>query len=206
MSVLVACPVAEKKDYVLLDYLHAYKNFQTVEDIDLFMVDTTNKDDEERYADKVRGLGVRCVHLKPPFQGWCLIYTVSAAWEVILAEAWRRNVDWVFSIEVDVICPPETIEVFLALADKFGASLISHAYDYPDKSHGLNGLGCTMLDPHLFEPGEKLWAQSGHIFEEYMFEKTLRSGHSVLCTSGYLDIKHLHSIPAPCHPRRARNA
>ena len=81
--VLVACPVAEIKNYALDEYMDAYTNYE-YENKSLFMVDNTI-DDGGEYHEKLLARGINSVHISVnPSEA---VDKVSTSWKYILAYA-----------------------------------------------------------------------------------------------------------------------
>lgn len=200
MKILIACPTADVKDYCLNEYLDAYEAFVTDEELDLFMVDTTPG--STHYMNKLREMGVDCVHMQPPYYPMlnCLVYTVSKAWEVIIKEAWEREVDYILSLEVDVIAPPEAVDILLKVAEENGAQIVAHSYPYVGWRNGAHSLGCMLIDRFLFEPGEPLHDPKHKMvvevgananFEDKVWGKPTATGGRVVRLDNFMKLKHL---------------
>jgi hypothetical protein len=198
--VLVACPTAEVKDYALEQYLEAYYAYQW-ENKDLFIVDNTIGDDGA-YHRKLLDLGINSHHINLDPQE--SIDKVSRSWPNILAFAWACGFDYIFSNEIDVICPPDTIRKLVDVAEVTGAFHVAHTYPYRNNRNGhMTGIGMNLLRRELFPPDTKCFGGKWHSFEtmshSYPQEKQLPY---VLLYSVVKGVKHLeHPDPRYQHPK-----
>jgi hypothetical protein len=170
------------------------------------MVDTTP--DSTKYQNKLMEIGIDCVHIHPHLYPSviCLVYTVSKAWEVIVREAWDRGVDYILSLESDIIAPPETIDVMVCEAEESGAWVIAHGYPYIGIERPVHSLGCMLINRRLFEPGESLHNPPARgvveigrgNFEDLVWTKPVALGLGCREIDNRLDIEHFQTY-RPAH-------
>lgn len=166
---LVACPTARVKDYGLMEWWDAYQAFTYPSSV--FMVDNTPGTLE--YARRIRALGIPCDHLEPLDD---LYDTMELCWQRIATFAHENSYDAVASIESDVICPPNTLEV-----------LLEHWMPGSVVAHKVNGgwcLGCTLIDTEKLYEARYEW--------KVVMEAAVRMlGGEYVMIDDELDIKHL---------------
>ena len=174
--IVVACPTCEQKAYALDAWLHAYYNFNTSERT-MFMVDNTPG--TLRHLWKLRALGVPSEHVEPMADFWD---GMELQWRVIVQHAHDIGAEWIASIEADMVCPGETLNVLAAASGGF--KTVAHSYPARDDNHGLTvSLGCTLLKTSWLWSTRQSWSQP---FENFAFS----SGENNEL-HGVLDIEHL---------------
>ena len=184
MTILVAAPTYEGKDYARANYLACYEAF-TYPDKRLFLVDNTPG--TLAYARKLRGLGVECEHVEPLPDFWD---TMELCWRAIVCRAHELDCEYIASIEADVLCPPQTLEVLLEHVDHHG--LVSHGVPECDAFHFPSWcLGCVLTRTDRLYDSRFLWTGS---IEMFMY--TGNDGTMPLLKN-LLDIQHLHSGGEP---------
>jgi hypothetical protein len=185
-SVLVACPTARVKDYALDSYLRAYNSFN-YDNKNLLMVDTSPIGDN--YDEKLIKDGVETV-VRYECSILSLPYTITRVWEeVLIPYAWETNVDWVFHLESDVICPPNTIDYLLSAANTYGASIVSHSYgcrSYQELKF-TQSIGCIMFKRSVFKPGDSLYDYAERFVREIPYSNMVKGVELV----NILDIEHM---------------
>jgi hypothetical protein len=179
MTILVACPVYRGKSYALESYLNAYCAFSHPADHRLFMVDNTRG--TLSYTHKLRALGIETEHIEPMPAFW---NTMEICWKAIAERAHDLACEYIASIEADVICPPETLDVLLAGDD--GRGLVAAAVPQADQFH-FPGWGpcCTLVRTNLLYDTRYLWSQH---MELVIDSETA----GVRLPAGLLAIEHLH--------------
>lgn len=177
MRILVACPTFAQKGYALEEWVRAYRAFNNA-DRAAFMVDNTPGTLD--YLHQVRTLGIPAVHLEPLENPY---HTLELCWRAITAQALTLACEYVASIEADVICPPETLDVLLDLGA--GRDVIGHSYPTRGAWQGerMTGLGCTLIKVDWLAAGIDLWRDSP--------EQDIWRGSDRLELDGVLDIAHL---------------
>lgn len=181
--VLVACPTAYAKDYSLDEYLASYEAYEW-ENKELFMVDTTMPPQHEHsrgqhvdYLAVLLGKGVNAMHIEPRGARITAVEAVSQAWPHILRFARKIEANYIFSNEVDIICPPETIGVLVDMAERYGAVHIAHTYPVRTKSggrgHVSGGIGMSLFRSDLFTEKEIADGKGKNFkqFEYYAYSK-----------------------------------
>jgi hypothetical protein len=188
-SVLVTCPTAATKDYAFDAYLNAYNGF-TYENRHLLMVDTSSEADG--YDQRLRDAGVESVVRFECNDSTrvALQYLITVVWEdIIIPTAWETGADWIFHIESDIICPRDTVEATLDVADRYGASIVGHSY--PARSGNdivfEKSIGCIMWKRELFEPGHTFWDSAEDFVRSHAYEKGARG----VQLTNVLQIEHL---------------
>ena len=179
--VLVACPTHWGKEYALEEWASAYQAF-TYPDREAFMVDNTDGTLAYLHTLHRAGVPARWLRRLPSF--WD---TIELCYWRILERARERGCSHVCSIEADVICPPETLDVMLA---HLGSdSLVSHRVPWRGPGSDGSGSGCWSIGCALVTLGRlerTLETIADHI------EGALFSPPGVEL-DGLLDIRHLWS-------------
>ena len=142
--VLVAAPTYAGKAYALDRYLAAYDG-QTYSNRSLLLVDNTG--DGGTYFRSLQRRGIPVLRY-PPKRRWD--HTQFGVWSVILGRALEEQADYIFSLEQDVIIPPDGIALMVKYATRH--SLCFLVNPYPARpSTGFVGdmdeLGCSLIDP-----------------------------------------------------------
>lgn len=184
MTILVAAPTYRGKDYALAQYLACYEAF-TYADRRLFMVDNTIG--TLSYARKLRALGVETEHVEAMPDFWD---TMELCWRVIVERAHDTGCEYIASIEADVFCPPDTLEVLLEHMGEHG--VVSHGVPDCDVYHfPCWCLGCVLVRTDLLYEGRYLWSVP---FEQVMYAGN--DGRMPLLKN-LLDIEHRHDGGEP---------
>ena len=174
--ILCACPTYEGKSYALGRWLEAFHNFNHSER-SMFMVD--NSPGTLSYLHDLREQGVPSCHVEPMSEFWD---SLEMQWQEIVIHAHEIEAEWIASIEADMICPPDTLNVLLEASG--GYKCISHDYRARNEEGGRTvSLGCSLLDTSWLWSTRYMWRPS---FENYIFS----SGANRELT-GLLEIEHL---------------
>jgi hypothetical protein len=195
MSILVAAPTAESKDYSLVAYLDAYHALDYPSK-NLFMVDTTPS---LSYTHRLREFGVEHAYIgweKTEFDESHLIHNVDRAWAVIIQYAYATGHEWILSIETDIIVPPHTATRLLSVATSLDAWVVSHSYPQRgcDDNFLMTALGCTLFRRNIFPPNCQLEdIEANHFMESSLFNVPRQMGCVVVSIDNLLSIKHLDS-------------
>ena len=181
MTVLVAAPTYSGKDYALTAYLAAYGAF-TCQERALFMVDNTRG--TLAYARKLRALGIETAHVEPMPDFWDMM---EQCWRVIVERAHDLDCEYIASIEADVICPPQTLEVLLAHVD--GARPVMAGVPQHDQWHfDMWTTSCVLLRTDWLFESRFLWPTGWEVM-------ICESGPVLL--QGLLTIEHLDDENEP---------
>lgn len=160
-TVLVAAPTARMKDYALERWVDAYHAF-TYAPRGVFMVDNTPATME--YVHRIRKFGIPAAHIEPVPGCTNFIFTLERCWPLIVRRAVEWGYDYVASIESDVICPPETLDVLLAnIADNNVCGIsypLRHTWQAARDCHLLMALGCTLIRTDWLSSTIDLWFDS----------------------------------------------
>jgi len=150
--VLVACPTCEGKDYALEEWWGAYQSF-TWPDRQAFMADNTGG--TLSYTHRLRKLGIPADHVEPLGDFWD---TMELSWRLIVERALLCGCRYVASIEADVVCPPEALDVLLEHAG--GHRVVAHWY--PDRESGtpIASIGCALIETDWLAATVCDWWQS----------------------------------------------
>jgi hypothetical protein len=161
------------------------------QNLGLYMVDNTN--DDGQYLNRLQGLGIEAIHIDPLPS---LHYTVDFAWHHILRKARQEEYEYIISLEVDVIGPPNTASLLLQIAQVNGAVLVRHAYPERSGRGYMCCLGCQIMKTEYFVPdwsGPRVDAKGVPWHEEKRFmQVAMATGLPVLDVYNYLDLVHLH--------------
>jgi len=198
-SVLVACPTYKAKDYALRRFVAGYRALDYPEDRRrLLMVNTRDDDYVHRLVEAGVDVVKRYLQEVTPEDLTGLLGIISHAWqEAIIPEAWRAPYDYVFSLEADMVVPPDTLRMFVDIAERTGAWVVSAMYGLrvdtcyragmPAIPTCADGLGCVLFRRMLFGPGEDLT----DYFEVYLYKKAHDNERGIVRLEGVLDIDHL---------------
>ena len=196
-KVLIACPTWKGGEYALKRWAEAFRaQDYPGERIGAFMVDNTEED--LHYCHMVRGQGVPCRWLwrRMPY----LWDTLELCWVGpggIVEYAHENGYDFIFSVEHDVIVPPEAtrlmVETALANAAEDGKpAVVSHRYhprgQFEFDDFVWDTLGATLL------PVEPLWQErllAKASYEIEVFIVCKRQGHPRVRAKDLFVIEHL---------------
>ena len=190
---LWACPTWSGGEYALKKWVKAFRS-QTYPEIGAFMVD--NSEDNLHYAHVIRAQGISCAWL--PKRLGAFWDTMELCWvgpNGIVEYAHDNGYEFIFSVEHDVVLPPEATEKMVALslekAKDGKAAIVGHRYSprgQPSLDFGWDTLGCTIM------PVEPLWkdrhlAKANYEIECYITCK--KNGHPRVRARDLFDIEHL---------------
>lgn len=202
-KVLVACPTFAGCAYSLAQWAEAYHAF-TYPNKGALMVD--NSDDNLHFSHLVRAQGIPCIYQTKRFN--FLWDTLELSWRTIVTYAFQNGYDLIASIEADVICPPNTLEVLVSEWDKAGRkAVVAHRYHPRGIDNIVNGasptptqmerakaecwfdtLGCTLFPTRLVYDAINEWKA---IFEVELYLLATDNGYQRVRLRDRLDIKHL---------------
>jgi len=196
VTILLAAPTCREKDYALDRWNASRRAFFGYGDLPICLVDTTRDDAPPTYANFLidylsrQNADYSVRHVDPDWHVICTVSSVSQAWECIISEAHYRNVDYILSIEIDVWCPPDTVQTLLGVAEATDAGVVTHTYPYPSMEHGLHSLGCALIDPKMFDKDEKFFGNNCKNFEDLMWDRPNELGRGIVSISNCLRIEH----------------
>lgn len=216
-KVLVACPTYSGMAYSLKQWADAYKAF-TYENRGALMVDNT--DENLHYLHLIRAQGIPAIFQERRFR--FLWDTLELGWRIIVEYAHDNGYDLICSIEADVICPPETLDVLVGEWQERGPkAVVAHRYhprgvDNPNvpegmvinpekyakvrKEHWFDTLGCTLFPTDLMYATRNEWMA---IYEAELYLQVKHQGYERVRLKDRLDIKHLNNNedrPEPGEP------
>lgn len=179
-SILVACPTHISKLYALRAYVDAYEAF-TYPNKSLVFCDNTPNSLGYKH---ILAQFAPCLRSEPMKN---LQDAIELAWVVILDYAHWYGYDYVMSIEQDVICPPNTIEVMLEHSTA-KRPIVQHSYPCrgpgEDTGRPIYSIGCCLLPVNTLWRDRFQWVS---VFEGWV---RYYSGEVVNLT-GLLDIAHM---------------
>lgn len=183
-KILVACSTNAVKGYSLQRWIDNVKKF-TYPNFDILVIDTSETDE---YIKKYYGQVPieRLPEFYPEkFRRMC------EGMEAIRLKFLAGDYDYFFSIESDIIPPPDCIEVMLKWGK--GADWISHAFPLRNEDQNVEveqGIGCSMLSRKLLE--ENSWAGSVDSPDGYLWN-LVRPTHKYKTIEmwGIMSVKHL---------------
>jgi len=146
--VLVACPTYNEKSYCLEDWLGCCRAF-TYPHYGLYCVDTTPG--SLIYLHHLRYFGIPADHVEPMSYIWD---TMELAWRMIVDFAHEHHYTHIASIEADVLCPPETLDVLLEASH---SEIVAHRVPYPGTPDGYFALGCKLIPTELLYQRRRCW-------------------------------------------------
>jgi hypothetical protein len=115
--------------------------------------------------------------------------TFFRSWRVLANYAEFNGIDWVLSLETDVICPPLTLDTLLNVAGYIKAPLVLHTYPYHGGRKGIyQGLGCTLIKTELLVAALEYQYPTLPSVEGSIFSLGKKVSHASL--TGLLDIQH----------------
>ena len=172
--ILVACNTYVGKRYALGRWVDACRDFTLA--CEPFMVDNSA---DMVYAREVAQAGIPVAWIPRVQEFWD---TIWIGFEKIVERAERLGVEYIASIEADVICPPETLEVLLRNWQP--DTVVAHGVPWRDGSEGeCTSLGCCLAETSRFRRAVDYPTQA---FEHSLFDEP------VISLSGLLEIKHLY--------------
>jgi len=172
-KVLVACPTYAGCAYSLREWSEAYHAF-TYKNKGALQVD--NSDDNLHYSHLVRAQGIPCIYAPTRFN--FLWDTLELSWRRIVEYAHDNDYDLIASIEADIICPPETLDVLVQnYLEKGPKAVVAHRYhprgvdpsptmpDTPSnprqeqlrKDFWFDTLGCVLFPTSLLYDSRDMW-------------------------------------------------
>lgn len=156
-KVLVACPTYAGKEYALQSWIDGF-NALTYPDKYAYQVDNTMQG--LQYFETLKSKGIKCSHVVP-WTNSDMETTFHRCWELILEEALREDVYWIYSVEADNVPAPNSLEIMINIALYGNLHLVTHSYPMHQtavKASGMNGdeffydeLGCMLLSRCLLE-------------------------------------------------------
>lgn len=118
MKILLACPVADIKDYILFEWLKHIQKLTFKPDV--FLVDNSSTESLSRV---LKRLGINVLHVAPLANDPKKARTMAKCWEVIRAYTLANGYDYFFSLECDVFPPLDIIERLLAMQNDVAGAL-----------------------------------------------------------------------------------
>jgi len=185
-KVLIACPTWQGELYALKRWAEAY-HAQTWENKAAYQVDNSNGPQHEgnrHYLHIIRGYDIPAdwQHTRWP----AFWDTLELSWQMIVEHAHEVGADFIFSVEADVIVPPDAmqkmVEAAYAHADGEKVAVVTQRYHPRGQGEGLetgqsfwwDTLGCSLF------PVQPLWERRllvKSIFEIQIFIDCQRAGH-----------------------------
>lgn len=204
-KVLVAAPTYSGMEYCLKEWADAYKAF-TYSNRGALFIDNT--DANLHYTHLCRAQGIPTIYQERRFN--FLWDTLELAWRRIVTYAHDEGYDLIASIEADIICPPETLDVLVAEWLKHGPkAVVAHRYhprgvDRPPVPEGMvidgkhynevraetwfDTLGCTLFPVELMYETRDEWMA---IYEVELYLKAQAAGYERVRLKDILEIEHL---------------
>jgi hypothetical protein len=182
VKILIAAPTHECKRYALIPYLRAIK-FLRAPQSRLLIVDNSSTpafSNEIRYLCSSIGKPFEVMHIPNLPQGQEFeALRIGMSQDAIRTMAIKLGFDCWFSLEADVICPPETLEFLLSVRE-YGFDIVRHAYPArQDLTHFIDAMGCSlypvsMLEDMSFVEGKPNYVGGDAAFYQWSLEKGLR--------------------------------
>ena len=179
--VLMACPTWSGCEYALKDWAAAY-HAQTYPAKGCLQVDNSDgptTGGNLHYLHTIRGQDIDAIWQTVR---WPALWdTLELSWRLIVEHAHAEGYDFIFSVEADVIVPPDAMEKMVACALEHAEhgkpAVVTQRY-HPRGQEGPNfwwdTLGCSLF------PVEALYLERNRvkaIYEIDVFTSTLRHGH-----------------------------
>lgn len=194
-KILVAAPTHECKRYALIPYLRAIGNLKW-NNCHFLLVD--NSIDEE-FSEQIKFL---CDYLKKPWSiehlqnmpqgGEYDEYRIGHSREMIRNFAIEKGFDLWFSLETDVICPPQTIEFLMDFIHE-GFDIARHAYPArQDLKSFIDAMGCAIYPVSILK--EISWVEENKNYiggDGAFFQWSLEKGLRICNVFNALSLIHL---------------
>lgn len=194
--VLVACPTYDACGYALEDWAKAFHAF-TYPEKEALQVD--NSSDGLDYTWRIRAQGIPALY--EPHHYEFMWHTLEMSWLRIVEYAHGRC-DLIASIEADVICPPETLDVLVAAWQEAGPeAVVAHRYrprnweaesaveesGYVMRVFWLEALGCALFPTELLHETRTAWTTP--VESEFYWQASQR-GYKAVTLKDRLEIEH----------------
>lgn len=185
-KILIACSTNKIKAYSLQRWIDNVKRF-TYPNFDILVVDTSETDE---YIKQYYG--------QIPIERLPEFYPQESrrmceGMEYIRQHFIKRDYDRWFSIESDIIPPPNAIEIMLEVGKD--ADWISHAFPLRFQDQNIEveqGIGCSILSRKLLE--ENSWAGFDKTPDGHLWEMVRPSGkYRTMELWNYISVGHLGS-------------
>ena len=213
-KILVAAPTFSGMHYCLKEWCDAYHAFH-YENKGALLVD--NSDANLHYAHLIRAQKIDCIYQQKRFP--FLWDTLELGWRIIVDYAHERGYDLIASIEQDIICPPETLDVLYEAYRKHGPKcVVAHRYhprgiDNPQVPEGMridqekydqlraehwfDTLGCVLIPTELLYESRDRWMA---IFESEIYILAKNAGYERVRLKDTLDVRHLENYEKKKEP------
>ncbi len=181
-KILIAAPTHECKRYALVPYLRAVK-FLRHSNSFLLLVDNSST---SAFSEEIRNI---CYLIDKPFEIVHLsnlpqgegteASRIAISQELIRETAIKEKFDFWFSLEADVICPPETLEFLLSVL-KQGFDIVRHGYPArQDIKTFIDAMGCSLypvsiLNGMTFKEGLPNYVGGDYGFYQWSLERGCR--------------------------------
>ena len=195
--VLVACPTYDACGYALEDWAKAFHAF-TYPAKEALQVD--NSSDGLNYTWLIRTHGIPALYDNHHY-GY-LWHTMEMSWLRIVEYARERGCELIASIEADVICPPQTLDVLVEAWRGAGPkAIVTHRYrprnwdpeekveecGYVMRTFWLDALGCALFPTELLYETRTAWTTPCE--SEFYWQGSQR-GYELVSLRDVLDIEH----------------
>lgn len=183
-KILIAAPTHECKKYALIPYLRAVRNLKWDKD-DCFFLLVDNSVDE-KFSEEIKGL---CPNID---KAWLVEhfadmpqgddreeYRIGHSRERIGRFAIENDFQFWFSLEVDVICPPDTLWYLMGVM-RHGLDIVRHGYPArQDVRNQIDAMGCALYRVSILKEiswieEEKNYVGGDSAFYQWSLEKGLK--------------------------------
>lgn len=179
--VLIACPTHECKEYAMQAWIDAVDAIE-YPNKDVLLVDNSPTDEfYKRWKDKVP-----MVHLSAQDQSEVASARINASMTEIRKRFLNNSIAWWFNLEIDVIPPPEILNVLL----EFPSDWTSHDYEVRGGGGRMTGIGCSLLSRSIAEAAN--FASNTHGPDHELWTQT-QNTHKTLTLTNWLPVKHIGS-------------
>lgn len=208
--VLVAAPTYAGAAYSLEEWAQAYHAF-TYPNKGALLVDNSGDvalSDNLHFTHICRAQGIPTI---PQLRRYAFLWdTLEISWRTIVEYAHDEGYDLICSIEADVICPPETLDVLVSeWLEQGPKAVVAHRYHprgidrplipegaVPDnvklaeakKTMWFDTLGCTLFPTELCYATRNYWTA---IFEVQLYHDANDAGYKRVRLKDRLEIVHL---------------
>lgn len=212
MNIVIGTPVRDIKAYSIERWLKAISLLDWPDPIKIIAVDNTDDTEQEKFAtflnSKIVAASIDRKTNPIELRSVKSVYGLEAEARLVKSrELFRQRLielkaDVWFSLECDVIPPPETLKVLTPLLSTF--DIVRH--DYPDrlvKTQRMNGIGCSLFKMSVLNQfpfadgvgfGQSVDPSNQNCFygnEGWLIERAVRAGFKMAEVTGLLTLQHL---------------
>lgn len=180
MKILLATTTYEGKKNCLDEWVKSVNKI--VGDFDLLLVDNS---ENTEYAEYLKSLGLNVIHLDLVGDDYS---RMAATCEWIRNYCIENNYDKWFSLETDVIVPPQTLTVL----QMHEADWVGIPYRKTNSTDFSSEFGCSLFDRNIMENTHFKDVPSNYTHDSwFMSEHFTKGNFTKILLYNFLDIKHI---------------